>query len=266
MDDFTVDKARLDFARILVSTHRVEIVNKTSEILIDGCKYVIMIVEEWGCCLGEDAFLIDEVTDSGQDLLVPDDVQGLEEVQGEWELDDLVTDLQKEWSQHDVHEEGFKQSEAMNYAGKNKVAIVLEQNLQPILEPVQQVTSATAAITVQQQKDKHSGTVPWSLDWLAQFPKSDICNVASMNCANIKLVDSNVKVMKHDDKLQKTSSHSKNSILPKHSVGFIKRVACMPDFDRKQILKVLKRQDRSKRCWNKMCLTLPLKVLMITRY
>lgn len=64
IDDCTVDKARLDYARVLVSTTQIEIVNKTAEFLIDNCNYVIKLVEEWGCNLGEDAFMTEEVIDS----------------------------------------------------------------------------------------------------------------------------------------------------------------------------------------------------------
>jgi len=51
-----------------------------SEFFIDGCKYVIKIVEEWGCCLGEDAFMSDEVTDSNPETVAIDNVEGIEEV------------------------------------------------------------------------------------------------------------------------------------------------------------------------------------------
>lgn len=45
-DECTVDKGRLDFARILVSTPHIEIVNISSEIIIDGSNFVIKLVEE----------------------------------------------------------------------------------------------------------------------------------------------------------------------------------------------------------------------------
>jgi len=59
-DACTVDKARLDFARILLSTPQIEIVNKSAEFIIHDRKYVIKLVEEWGCNLGEDAFMSEE--------------------------------------------------------------------------------------------------------------------------------------------------------------------------------------------------------------
>ena len=61
----TTGKARLDFARVLITTTQLEIVNTTSEFFIDGSKYVLKTVEEWGCNLGEDAFLteVDSLTE-----------------------------------------------------------------------------------------------------------------------------------------------------------------------------------------------------------
>jgi len=47
-----VDKARLDFARILVATPNVEILNLSVEFSIDGRKFALKLVEEWGCNLG----------------------------------------------------------------------------------------------------------------------------------------------------------------------------------------------------------------------
>ena len=55
-DECTTDKARLDFAHILISTSQLEILNTSSDILIDGSLYSFKMVEEWGCNLGEDAF------------------------------------------------------------------------------------------------------------------------------------------------------------------------------------------------------------------
>jgi len=66
VDECTTDKARLDFARVLITTTRLEIVNTTSELFIDGNKYMLKTVEEWGCNLGEDAFLAE--TDSETEL------------------------------------------------------------------------------------------------------------------------------------------------------------------------------------------------------
>jgi len=99
-----VDKARLDFACVLISTSFLEVVNKTSEIFIDGCKHSIHLVEEWCCNLGEDSFLSKkEIESRTRALSEHNDAPGMEEVQ--WELDDLVNDLNKEWSQQEEQPE-----------------------------------------------------------------------------------------------------------------------------------------------------------------
>lgn len=61
-DDCTLDRGRIDYARILISTASLEVLNTTTTVLVDGCKFFIKIVEEWGCNLGEDAFLTEELS------------------------------------------------------------------------------------------------------------------------------------------------------------------------------------------------------------
>jgi len=60
---------------------------------IDGNKYSLKMVEEWGCNLGEDAFLSEVITETQSEASTFNDDPGLEEVKGEWELDELVDDL-----------------------------------------------------------------------------------------------------------------------------------------------------------------------------
>jgi hypothetical protein len=103
LDEGTADKERFDFARVLVLTPQLEIIKKTTEFFIDGSKYSVNMLEEWGCNLGEDAFLTEVDLDQlpvEEPHFNDDDDDDFDEVQGEWELDDLVIDLQKEWSQH----------------------------------------------------------------------------------------------------------------------------------------------------------------------
>lgn len=59
------------------------------------------MVEEWGCSLGEDAFLSDEEAETRPAAVHNVDEDDLEEIQGEWELHELVDDLRDEWCKHD---------------------------------------------------------------------------------------------------------------------------------------------------------------------
>jgi len=83
-NECTVDKARLEFARILISTTILEIVNSSVDFFIDGCKYVIKVVEEWGCHLGEDAFMTEAVEEPRLESVQQHNNTDLDEVQGEW--------------------------------------------------------------------------------------------------------------------------------------------------------------------------------------
>ena len=83
-DECTVDRARLDFARVLISMSQLEILNTSSDFIVDGNLYSIKMVEEWGCNLGEDAFLTEVETKSRPETLPHlNNINGVEEVQGE---------------------------------------------------------------------------------------------------------------------------------------------------------------------------------------
>jgi len=60
VEDVTVEKERLDYARILVSTNSLEILNLNTSLVVDGAFYRFKIIEEWGFSLGEDAYVLDD--------------------------------------------------------------------------------------------------------------------------------------------------------------------------------------------------------------
>jgi len=62
-DECTMDRGRIEYARLLISTTSLDVLNQTKVLLVYGQKYSIKIVEEWGCNLGEDAFLTEEFSD-----------------------------------------------------------------------------------------------------------------------------------------------------------------------------------------------------------
>jgi len=99
VDECTSDKARLDYARILISTTSLEVLNTTTEFLIDGCIFTIKLIEEWRCHLGEDAFLSEEVIDVPSiykdDGSVRSEDFDIDEAQGD--VDVLLQDINKEW-------------------------------------------------------------------------------------------------------------------------------------------------------------------------
>jgi len=59
-DRVAIEKERLDFARVLLATSSLDIINVVDNIVVDGILTEVKIIEEWGFNLGEDACLFDE--------------------------------------------------------------------------------------------------------------------------------------------------------------------------------------------------------------
>lgn len=60
VDNCTLSKERFDYARVLLATTSLEILNCTDKILIDGVLVELKIIEEWGFSIGEDACLLED--------------------------------------------------------------------------------------------------------------------------------------------------------------------------------------------------------------
>ncbi|GAU33774.1 hypothetical protein TSUD_393360 [Trifolium subterraneum] len=59
-DSGSVERDRLDYARILIATSALEIVTKEEKLLVEGELIEVKIIEEWGLALGEDACLFED--------------------------------------------------------------------------------------------------------------------------------------------------------------------------------------------------------------
>ena len=162
-----------------------------------------------------------------------------------------MEDLHKDWDMHERKIDGKqKVTEVPTQVCeiKEDAKVCLEQQKNTLVKPIPQALSATADINTQdnlnQQSDvgnKQDGTVPWSLDWLALKPSSS----AGQGSQNNRTVAMPVFQMglctSNSSSMVKISGHVKRS------VGFIKRVARMSVSDRKEIIKILKKHDNSRK-------------------
>ena len=256
-DESTVSKARLDYARVLVSTSQIEILNTTSDYVIDGRKFILKLVEEWGYVLGEDAFL-PEVESSPEASCHPNEDVGVEEVQGAWELDDLVNDLHKEWSQHEgkaAASLNSHHSTPKNHVVEDRNSEFFEVQLSPVLQPVSMPNNEVDNGAGLNESSKHHVRAPvvphrgpWSLDGLphqkpileggvAFSSTSDVRKSKQVESVNDKLISSSGNVL---------TKGKKGGVVHK-SVGFMKKIARMPAKDRNQILRILKKQKRKRK-------------------
>jgi len=215
-DECTVDRVRLDYARVLISTTSLEVINLMSKVVIDECKYMIKLVEEWGCNLGEDAFLSEEEIESTTEALSNhNDAPGMEEVQGY--MDDLVDELSKEWLNQDEHKDGNDYSAAPSM-------------------------HAYVNCTTKVVKRKHGKRLVGSIIEKGEGVNQGISPKDVLGSCSAK---EGVKITSKF-KTSTSSKHKKKKkvgVSLKHSARFIKRIARLPSQDRKEILKVLKKHE-----------------------
>ncbi|PNX85375.1 putative sulfate transporter, partial [Trifolium pratense] len=76
LDNCSMEKGRLDFARVLIATSVLEVVNKVETVLVDGVQVAVRIVEEWGYTLGDDVCLFEDDGSSESSQADHDQVQG----------------------------------------------------------------------------------------------------------------------------------------------------------------------------------------------
>jgi len=220
---------------------------------------MFMLVEEWGCNFGADAFMTDVDSDSRLEALSqPNNVVGMDEVQGEWELDDLVNDLHKEWSQHEGKKDGTQnplQFISTQLVGVEDGTKVFKVQQSSVLQPLSKPKSDSAITSFGNNQLKHDARPketnnpgPWSIDWISnQQPTRDDGVVFSSTCNN----GNNKDLISEEAQFNSSPSNmlpkKKKGVLVKHSIGFMKRIARMPANDRTQILHILKKQKRKRK-------------------
>jgi len=77
-DSVSLARERFDYARILISTSSLEVVNVIEKYLVDGVLVEIKMVEEWGFNMGEDACLFEDdanfIESSSKNVEILDDM------------------------------------------------------------------------------------------------------------------------------------------------------------------------------------------------
>ena len=108
VDELTLDKERLDYARVMLATSSLELINTISTVVVDGAVLEFKIIEEWGCTLGEDAYLSMEEGEPSGTHSVKDDLQY--DFDGDGDVDVFLQQLS-----NDLHDECLKDTSVSNY-------------------------------------------------------------------------------------------------------------------------------------------------------
>jgi hypothetical protein len=126
MDDLTMQKARFDFARILISTKSLEVLNTSAKVLVDGDSLEFKIIEEWGLALGEDACLGDEEVINEEEDIHTEGI--LEGTPASGDVEVLMNQLSEEWHKEGTVASGSKRSCSNNTDIKKTVAAAQQQD------------------------------------------------------------------------------------------------------------------------------------------
>ncbi|KEH42136.1 RNA recognition motif [Medicago truncatula] len=229
-------KRSFDFARMLLSTSSLEIINSEAQIVVDGVLFDLKIIEEWGLTLGEDACLFDE--EDLDDVLsempdVHDDVNGCGDV------DALVNHITENLNEDvGTHQQRYPSP------------VVLEPSL------VSKDTSMSSASL------KPQGMKPSLLSPLVDpkpvigkvHAKDDLSNkdVSESGSKGRKNFFAKKKVLKRTSscpplRVRCSDSEKKGSGHLRHCAQNLKRIARLSDKDRKEVLRALRRTMKQRR-------------------
>jgi hypothetical protein len=92
-DCCSMDRERFDYARILIVTSSLEVVNCVEKIVVDGEVVEIRIIEEYGFNIGDDVCLYDNDDGTRSSNSDHDDFGGDAEREAELLVDNLVKDI-----------------------------------------------------------------------------------------------------------------------------------------------------------------------------
>jgi PAB1-binding protein PBP1 len=144
VDDFTLDKVRLDYARVLISTTSLEILNAEAKVMVDGELFEFNIIAEWGFAIGEEACLGNDDESHNDD--VSQHVGRLDDVAVNGEVEVLLNDISNNWNK-EVSADGINKNEDPHSIQKEVSTSVSKVGAEPInLENVHVPQAETAEL------------------------------------------------------------------------------------------------------------------------
>ncbi|GAU38018.1 hypothetical protein TSUD_395770 [Trifolium subterraneum] len=252
-DNCSLEKVRLDYARILIATSALEAVKCAEKLLIDGELIEVKIIEEWGLALGDDACLFDENLDyetnssdneaaicdreasNNIDILVDKIAEDVVAESGKGEQ----TILQNKGVGSQVHANHMnlavnpgKSTAISNYSGVS--------GGRP--RPAEKVKQSKRTMSCPPGVDRSAGFGPWSLEWLHDH-----------NHGDAGVIFSNKKSRKDAERLglgqgkDVARAHKKRKDKGALRRYRLKKVARLPREDRREVLRIIKKNEIRRR-------------------
>lgn len=304
VDEVTVEKERFDYARVLIATSSLEVINTGAKIMVDGVIFDFKIIEEWRFSLGEDACLLDEY--DTQEVDNNSTQEQNEDGTRSGEVNKLLQQLSEEWSKEadleDVNQQQFfnvdigdigaregelhgtsgsvdasslpqhaisrsAETNHCNFEKSSPTKVPMDDHLlnmpqvasehffkktkvasehaaaagcsskaREVLSAPKRVVKRTLSCPPVRDRSIHAG--PWSLDWVKRKNLVDASANISSNSSTINKSDSSG--------VQKISKTKGGGYL-RHCALSLKRIARLPDKDRKEVLRALQRAVKKRR-------------------
>jgi hypothetical protein len=282
-DNYTVEKDRLDFARILIATSSLNVVKRVERLLVDDTVVEVQVIEEWGYDMGDDACILleDRVTEGSlceneEDRCDPDASQ---------EVDKMVADFADGLAKAAVPAshlgEGNRGNRCFNNPLMDEKPGYFGPVLQPVVDPIA-VSSDSCDVGVDRVSEtvsplkvydrpvcarpaapmlcgvskgsgcKHAKSCPprarrparsgpWSLEWLRDQPYGEA-----------GFVFSSKKGVPQKNRLGESMQREEHKVANKrkatgplcHALFSLKRIARLPDKDRREVLHILHKNTR----------------------
>ena len=100
VDDSTLEKICFDYARVLVSTSSLDLINTSAKVMVDGVIFDFKIVEEGGFSLGEDACLSDDDVNNEEEEMGHEGNH--DELNAIGDVENLLNHLSEEWKKEQL--------------------------------------------------------------------------------------------------------------------------------------------------------------------
>ncbi|PNX95462.1 putative sulfate transporter, partial [Trifolium pratense] len=280
-DCWSAEKDRLDYARVLIATPNLGIIKRVETVLVDGCQVEVKIVEEWGFDMAEDSCLV--VEESGSDVAKSDCGEGHVDPEVSRDVDALFNNIKEGFEDEaGVDVQGLREKEYLDKQIEGEPEEEVEQRSlppNPIINSVETSSNvrpssqrtprdpafrperSSAAVeahahpSVRMPRNKRTNSCPpvarrsvisgpWSLEWINDQNHGDAGVIFSASKEGRKGYYSGQSSIK---KGQQDTLKKKAGGVLRHPLHSIKKVARMPNNDRREILKVLKKKVRRRR-------------------
>jgi hypothetical protein len=282
-DSCSVERDRFDYARILIATSNLEIINSSESVLVDGVMVTIKIVEEWGFNIGDDACLyeegegsdgeqaqqedcrVEQDVDVNADALVDKIVQELVESEGNHKLIDDIElqagsnfnsrklDSNPSQKTHDSRE--YVESAATNVQPALSNPLAAESQEDPVA--VQQhngmkinIESSAEVNTCSKFQQRRSKSCPPRSDRSLVSGPWSLKWLHAKHYSDVRAVSSSAKDVQQRDRFKsgryQAQRRKKVDGVMRHNVHSLKKVARLPNKDRAAVMKYLKKKNGCK--------------------